>query len=557
MTPHGKTKMIRKSLRSRYPCNGTTQHEETHTLHKICKISGTDLRPPPGTMGVAQMNSIRLFPIQEQGMNSYAYPLSQKEIKIFHKDAEMKQRLLKSYKLMLNFYGIKLVDEKSGKVERSDNWETQSKNLNRNTHNNLRITRILKCLGILGFQHYQAPLVQFFLEESLVNRTLPRVKISALDYFMFAVLNKLERKKLIKFAFMKFEPKEEFVWCPKRIQRKFLHQKTDHEVPGNSESTPRINSQNQTPQSNPTIKAHNQSPQSNPTIKSQNQIPVSVSGINSEIAKTSCPESETQPVHEASGNVSSSRGSEEQADDELQSVTIKHPENVASAIPSEEKLSAQAECDLPTPHAKGDSRCKTAETQTSGSEVTEVDVPVLQPTTAEQSTENKNKDLSGEDSDMSGKGMCNDQPTSEKVEVTAENSSKCNSDSNGGNNDQVNEQPEPNPPVGYQMARREAQKSGADKEGGSVSVPIDCNRPTTAEDGSTQSNITDDRRVPASGYRLSHDNNTYSDQTSVECEKEHDVPDELKEAQKTQHSKSDEVTDSGAESPEDILTTAN
>ncbi|KAL6464449.1 hypothetical protein MHYP_G00267660 [Metynnis hypsauchen] len=163
-----------------------------------------------------------LFPIQEQGVNHCAHVLTQKEIKFFRKDKELKRRLLTSYKIMLDFYGIKLLNENTGVVGHAENWKERFQNLNRNTHNNLRITRILKCLGILGFEHYQAPLVKFFLTETLVEERLPRVKRSVLDYFMFSVLNTSERKELIRFAFEKFEPKEEFVWCPKRIQRRFL-----------------------------------------------------------------------------------------------------------------------------------------------------------------------------------------------------------------------------------------------------------------------------------------------------------------------------------------------
>lgn len=49
----------------------------------------------------------------------------------FRKDEEVKRRLLTSYKLMLDFYGIKLVDEETGDVERALNWEERFKNLNR------------------------------------------------------------------------------------------------------------------------------------------------------------------------------------------------------------------------------------------------------------------------------------------------------------------------------------------------------------------------------------------------------------------------------------------
>lgn len=88
-------------------------------------------------------------------------------------------------------------------------------------HNNLRITRILKSLGELGFEHFQAPLVRFFLEETLVRKTLSGIKRSVLDYFLFAVRDKRERRKLVRFAFQHFEPKDKFVWCPRRIQKRF------------------------------------------------------------------------------------------------------------------------------------------------------------------------------------------------------------------------------------------------------------------------------------------------------------------------------------------------
>lgn len=161
-----------------------------------------------------------LFPTQEQGVNQTAPVLTPKEIKLFRDDTEAKSRLLESYKLMLDFYGICLLDDRTGTVTRGYNWKERFDNMNRNTHNNLRITRILKCLGLLGFERFQAPLVHFFLKETLKERNLPRVKQSVLDYFLFAVLDKNERKGLITYAFKIFQPKEEFVWCPRRIQTK-------------------------------------------------------------------------------------------------------------------------------------------------------------------------------------------------------------------------------------------------------------------------------------------------------------------------------------------------
>ncbi|TSX72099.1 Opioid growth factor receptor [Bagarius yarrelli] len=107
-------------------------------------------------------------------------------------------------------------------------WKSDYKRLERvhsyiqwNMHNNLRITRILKSLGELGFEHFQAPLVRFFLEETLVKKNLSSVKRSVLDYFLFAVRDKRKRRELISYAFQHFEPKDKFVWCPRKIQKRF------------------------------------------------------------------------------------------------------------------------------------------------------------------------------------------------------------------------------------------------------------------------------------------------------------------------------------------------
>ncbi|XP_067904758.1 opioid growth factor receptor-like protein 1 isoform X2 [Heterodontus francisci] len=165
-----------------------------------------------------------LFPLRERGMNWYAKELTRQEIELFKKSKIVKKRLIKSYKMMLDFYGIKLVNRKTGVVKRAHNWNQRFTNLNLRTHNNLRITRILKCLGEMGFEHYQPPLVKFFLTETLINKQLPNVKESVLDYFLYTIRSKSERRKLILYARQHYQPLSDFVWGPpKGTEHRFSH----------------------------------------------------------------------------------------------------------------------------------------------------------------------------------------------------------------------------------------------------------------------------------------------------------------------------------------------
>ncbi|KAM3871783.1 opioid growth factor receptor [Diretmus argenteus] len=183
-----------------------------------------------------------LFPLREPGVNYMASELTKKEIEAFKKSEEAKRRLVESYELMLGFYGIQLVNRETGEVKRAENWKERFGNLERNMHNNLRITRILKSLGELSFEHYQAPLVRFFLEETLVKKTLSSVKRSVLDYFLFAVLDKQKRQELVRFAYNNFEPKDKFVWCPRKIQKQFKKAEKRSEAFGNGDGKDDVSS---------------------------------------------------------------------------------------------------------------------------------------------------------------------------------------------------------------------------------------------------------------------------------------------------------------------------
>jgi len=112
-----------------------------------------------------------LFPVFENsGMNWFASKLSKAEAKLMREDLFIAKRIVYSYKLMLDFYGLELVNEQTGEVQRCiKNWRARYRNLNTCFHNNLRITRILTSLGELGFSRYKKALVDHFTEEILEN----------------------------------------------------------------------------------------------------------------------------------------------------------------------------------------------------------------------------------------------------------------------------------------------------------------------------------------------------------------------------------------------------
>lgn len=85
----------------------------------------------------------------------------------------------------------------------------------------------MKCLGEMGYEHYQVQLVKFFLTETLVHQVLPRVLRSVLDYFMFTIRHKLKRRELVYFAWRHFKPKHEFVWGPHKKLRRFKPQSSE------------------------------------------------------------------------------------------------------------------------------------------------------------------------------------------------------------------------------------------------------------------------------------------------------------------------------------------
>ncbi|XP_026641335.1 opioid growth factor receptor-like protein 1 isoform X1 [Microtus ochrogaster] len=159
-----------------------------------------------------------LFPLREQGLNFYAKELTTYEIEEFKKTKEAIRRFFLAYKMMLEFFGIKLID-KTGNVARAANWQERFQHLNESQHNYLRITRILKSLGELGYESFKSPLVKFILHEALVENTLPNIRQSALEYFVYTIRDRRERRKLLRFAQKHYRPSENFIWGPPKKEQ--------------------------------------------------------------------------------------------------------------------------------------------------------------------------------------------------------------------------------------------------------------------------------------------------------------------------------------------------
>eukprot|EP00999_Lentomonas_sp_LEN2_P002532 NODE_416_length_1524_cov_40.155333_g384_i0.p1 GENE.NODE_416_length_1524_cov_40.155333_g384_i0~~NODE_416_length_1524_cov_40.155333_g384_i0.p1 ORF type:complete len:433 (+),score=69.82 NODE_416_length_1524_cov_40.155333_g384_i0:101-1399(+) len=129
-----------------------------------------------------------LFPIREcSGFNGRSQALQLHEARTMAADEDVKRRVIKSYELMLDFFGMKLTDPHSGTVVRGDNYEEQYRNLNYSSHNYLRITRMLKCLGEVGLEHLKVPFLLHCADEVFVNLQLTNIK-DALESYWVEVL---------------------------------------------------------------------------------------------------------------------------------------------------------------------------------------------------------------------------------------------------------------------------------------------------------------------------------------------------------------------------------
>jgi len=184
-----------------------------------------------------------LFPIREHGMNMSSQRLHLHELKAMRADPVIRRRLLRSYQMMLEFYGMRLVDARLGLLTRSDAYASRYKHLNRSHHNYLRITRILKCVGELGLEHLQLGfLLQVLKELQAGALSLSSVGRSARDYWLPVLRNEKERcmiQRLLKHVRME-ERKGKDATITEAVIRQLLQEarkerERNHETERNAE----------------------------------------------------------------------------------------------------------------------------------------------------------------------------------------------------------------------------------------------------------------------------------------------------------------------------------
>jgi len=92
-----------------------------------------------------------LFPTKEFSRVTPNAPIITKEIEAaFLNDELLRNHLKASFTRLLSFYGL---EYSSGEITKATNWNDRKENwFTQDTHNNLRITRILKSLICLGLE---------------------------------------------------------------------------------------------------------------------------------------------------------------------------------------------------------------------------------------------------------------------------------------------------------------------------------------------------------------------------------------------------------------------
>ncbi|TDP84584.1 opioid growth factor receptor-like protein [Aquabacterium commune] len=126
------------------------------------------------------------FPLAEPSAFSHHAPMaSLSEFEILGNDERVRVGVERAMHRMLRFYGLRL--NASGVIEKTDQWDVRSRNWAcRHTHNDLRLTRMLKSLSLLG-QRAHARVLLAALEQ-IVNEERASSEATPLRFWREALL---------------------------------------------------------------------------------------------------------------------------------------------------------------------------------------------------------------------------------------------------------------------------------------------------------------------------------------------------------------------------------
>ena len=135
-----------------------------------------------------------LFPLREEGMNSLIHPLQPHELAAIQQSQPCRQRFLRSYELMLDFYGF----EPSASFGSTGAIRlvavARLRNLISSTHNYLRVTRILKSMGEFGYEQLKLGLVLALWRESRGERGTQYMRRSCDEYWSAVLRDERDRE---------------------------------------------------------------------------------------------------------------------------------------------------------------------------------------------------------------------------------------------------------------------------------------------------------------------------------------------------------------------------
>jgi hypothetical protein len=140
-----------------------------------------------------------LFPLPEpSGFNLAAPVLNRESIQAFRARPDLQEKLRVSFLRMMNFYGLEARSGEQIAVTRAPNFAAKSTVwLSPGNHNHLRITRILRCLNLLGLEAEARAffdcLSEIYGEEQ--NKPMPAISDETMLYWREAAI-RLGRSEL-------------------------------------------------------------------------------------------------------------------------------------------------------------------------------------------------------------------------------------------------------------------------------------------------------------------------------------------------------------------------